>query len=309
MVGIINCFKPAGISSFSVVKYIKRLVSIKKIGHGGTLDPIAEGVLPVFIGKATRLIEYQAELPKVYRAEMVLGVRTDTQDKTGNIIEKKYLPMFTAEDIKSVFQEFTGTIEQIPPMFSAIKYKGKKLYELARKGIEVDRTPRKINTYNITLLGDYYEGNERVYFEVECSSGTYVRTLCEDMGLKLGCGAYLNSLLRVSSGSFHVDSSYRLEEIEEHYKNDSIGKIILSPDYALKHIISAIILPEFEHILLQGREVFLNYLSNKLDNLLSEQKVCIYNNKNNLIAISEVRFLENEEIYLKPLKVMGSEKK
>jgi len=295
--GIINCFKQEGITSFGVVNYIKKHLCVKKAGHSGTLDPMAQGVLPVFIGRATRLIEYQQNLPKIYRAEMVLGERTDTQDITGMVLEKKKPGIIKKEEILSLFEKFTGTIEQIPPMYSAVKYHGKKLYELARKGIEIDRQPRKVSIFRITLIEPYCEIVPSVSFDVECSSGTYIRTLCDDMGQVLGCGACLNSLVRISTGPFHISSSYKLDEIEECYRSGHIDEIVLPFDYSVKHLPSVTVLPDFEADLLNGKVLALNQVEGY--NLLPSRKVCIYNCDKLLLAISEVR----EDMSLKPLKV------
>jgi tRNA pseudouridine55 synthase len=297
--GIINCFKQEGITSFGVVNYIKKHLCVKKAGHSGTLDPMAQGVLPVFIGKATRLIEYQQDLPKIYRAEMLLGERTDTQDRTGIVLEKKETGIIKKEKILSLFEKFTGQIEQIPPMYSAVKHHGKKLYELARKGIEIDRLPRKVSIYKITLLEPYCETVPMVSFEVECSSGTYIRTLCDDMGYVLECGACLHSLVRISTGPFHISSSYKLDEIDVCYMRGHIDEILLPFDYSVKHMPSVTVLPDFEPDLLNGKCLYLNQIEE--DNLLSFQKVCIYNNNNLLLAISEVQ----EDMSLKPLKVFN----
>ncbi|MEQ8170363.1 MAG: tRNA pseudouridine(55) synthase TruB [Candidatus Eremiobacterota bacterium] len=297
--GIINCFKHEGITSFGVVNYLKKHLHVKKAGHSGTLDPMATGVLPVFTGRATRLIEYQHDLPKIYRAEMILGQRTDTQDRTGTVLERKETGIIKKEEILSLFEKFTGPIEQIPPMYSAVKYHGKKLYELARKGIEIDRQPRKVVIYGITLIEPYFDSDPLVSFEVECSSGTYIRTLCDSMGYVLGCGACLNSLVRISTGSFHISSSYKLDEIEEYYVRGHIDKILLPFDYSVRHLPSVKVLPEFEADLLNGKRLNLNQIEGH--NLLPSQKICIYNYDKLLLAISELQ----EDMSLKPLKVFN----
>ncbi len=297
--GIINCFKQDGITSFGVVNYLKKHLHVKKAGHSGTLDPMAQGVLPVFIGRATRLIEYQQDLPKIYMAEMVLGEKTDTQDRTGTVLEKKETGTIKKEEILSLFEKFTGPIEQIPPMYSAVKYHGKKLYELARKGMEIDRQPRKVSIYRITLLEPYCDTVPFVSFEVECSSGTYIRTLCDDMGYVLGCGACLNSLVRISTGSFHIASSYKLDEIEEYYRRGHIDEILLPFDYSVKHLPSVTVLPDFETDLLNGKRLNLSQIEGH--DLLPSQKICIYNRDKLLLAISELQ----EDMSLKPLKVFN----
>ena len=189
--------------------------------------------------------------------------------------------------------------EQIPPMYSAVKYHGKKLYELARKGIEIDRQPRKVSIFRITLLEPYCETVPSVSFEVECSSGTYIRTLCDDMGHILGCGACLNSLVRISTGPFHISSSYKLDEIEERYREGHIDEILLPFDYSVKHLPSVTVLPDFETDLLNGKSLNLNHMEGY--NLMASRKVCVYNCDRLLLAISEVQ----EDMSLKPLKVFN----
>jgi len=255
MKGIINCFKPEGITSFDVIRVLRKTFSLKKMGHSGTLDPMAEGVLPVFIGKATKLIEYQKYLSKKYRAEMILGIRTDTQDRTGKIIEKKKPVNINRERVLEVLGRFTGNIRQIPPMYSAIKHKGEKLYNLARKGIEIERKERKIEIYELSFLDFINNDFPGVVFEVECSPGTYIRTLCEDMGLALDCGGCLNSLLRLKSGSFEIAGSFTPEEISSFYEKGRLNEILHPPSFSVTHLASAIVLEEFEKKVLNGNKL------------------------------------------------------
>ena len=200
MNGIINVNKPIGITSFDVVSKIRRLYQIKKVGHAGTLDPDASGVLPLCIGKATKVIEYLMDKDKAYRVELVLGMATDTQDASGNIILEE--PVLASNDeIKAAIKSFLGKQEQIPPMYSAVRINGKRLYELARKGIEVERNPRPVTFYKIDISSIERKSDKAVVtFDVECSKGTYIRTLCHDIGELLGCGGLMNALERTRSG-------------------------------------------------------------------------------------------------------------
>lgn len=300
MIGIINCYKPQGLTSFDVIRRLRKILSVKKMGHSGTLDPLAEGVLPVFIGKATRIIEYQKDLSKIYRAEMKLGARTDTMDREGKIIEEKPVPPLEKSKLISLFSDFTGNIEQIPPMYSSLKHKGEKLYNLARKGLEVERKARPVKIYKISLIDFSYD---LISFEVECSPGTYIRTLCDDMGTRLGSCACLNNLIRLKSGSFHISSSYKLEEIDFLYKKGEGGTFLLPFSAALNHFPSVTILPEYEESLLQGKKIYEDQIIKKSATLLSDDKVCIYNGKGELMALSQV--CVSEDIYLKPLKVFA----
>ncbi len=197
-------------TSHDVVSVVRRKFNIKKVGHTGTLDPMAVGVLPICIGKATKIVDYIQGQRKTYRAEITLGTTTDTQDKWGMVLENKDVNV-SQEDFVNTIESFTGNIEQIPPMFSALKHKGKKLYELAREGITVDRKARSIFIYSIDILDI---SNNKALFDVTCSKGTYIRTLCHDIGLALGCGAHMSFLARLKSGSFTIEDTITIEDLK-----------------------------------------------------------------------------------------------
>ncbi len=220
MNGIININKPIGITSHDVVYKLRKILGIKKIGHTGTLDPDATGVLPMCIGKGTKLAELLTASDKQYLAEMTLGAITDTQDKSGNILESFEVNV-SEDSIKKAVQSFIGEIEQIPPMYSAIKIDGKKLYELAREGKTVERKPRKVLIKNIEIQNIDLDKNT-VTMLVDCSKGTYIRTLCEDIGKSLGSGGYMSSLMRTRSGRFDIKDSYSLEEVEKMYADGNL---------------------------------------------------------------------------------------
>lgn len=232
MIGIINILKPPGMTSHDVINFLRKSLKIRKIGHSGTLDPAAAGVLPVFIGKATKAIEFFEHDDKEYIAELTLGINTDTSDITGNIIKTCKVDASIC-DIKQILKRFVGDIEQIPPMYSAVHYKGKRLYELARKGVTVKREPRKVTIKSIKFL-DYK--NPKIMFKVCCSKGTYIRTLCEDIGNELGCGGHLSCLIRTRSGVFTIEESVSLEEFEQSCLNNSLDKVILSIDKVLSYM-------------------------------------------------------------------------
>lgn len=229
MNGIINVLKPSGMTSHDIVNFIRRTLEIKKVGHTGTLDPNAAGVLPICIGKATKIIEYISKNRKKYRAELTLGVETDTQDSYGNIVNRSKTIPSTAEII-SAFNEFTGTIDQIPPMYSAIKYNGKRLYELARQGKNIERKSRKVTIYSLDIVK---VDKNKVLFDVECSPGTYIRTLCHDIGNRLGSYGYMSFLLRTEVYPFKISDSYTIEEILDINKKQKIKDILLPMDYPL----------------------------------------------------------------------------
>ena len=223
MNGIIIIDKPLGRTSHDMVYEMRKVTGIKKIGHTGTLDPMATGVLPVCIGSATKMADMLTLSDKSYIAELVLGRTTDTQDADGKVLTECEVNC-SEEEIRCAVNSFVGEIEQVPPMYSAIKQNGKKLYELARQGIEVERKPRKVTINSIDILEI---SGERVKIDVSCSKGTYIRTLCEDIGKKLGAGAYMNTLRRTRTGQFTIEESHTLSEIKELKENGGIESIII----------------------------------------------------------------------------------
>jgi tRNA pseudouridine55 synthase len=223
--GIINVFKPPGLTSHDVINRIRRIYGIRKAGHSGTLDPDAAGVLPVFIGNATRLLEYAATDRKRYRAEGLLGVRTDTGDTSGKVLEVKPVPDISAEAFKECLADFRGTIMQVPPMYSAIKVNGKKLYEYARQGIVIERAARPVEIFRLELVSFQ---PPCFALDVDCSKGTYVRTLLEDIGASLGTCATLQRLVRTRAGIFSAENAHTLEEIA-----DSPEQVLLPMETAI----------------------------------------------------------------------------
>ncbi len=245
--GVINVYKESGMTSFDVVRKIKKIAATGKVGHTGTLDPMATGVLPVCIGKGTKLVDYIMGDYKVYRAEMKLGLKSDTLDIEGKILSER--PVNCSEDdIRSEFKKFIGEIVQVPPMYSALKVNGKRLYELAREGKEVHREGRTITIYDIDI-----ESIEIPYvrFKVKCSKGTYIRTLIDDIGEVLKTGAIMTSLERVESGeAFNISNAYTLEEIEK-----SIEDKIISIEDSLKKYPEKRFNKEAEKLLVNGVKI------------------------------------------------------
>lgn len=211
MNGFINVYKEKGQTSHDVVNKIRKIFGTKKVGHTGTLDPNATGVLPIAVNNATKVIEYMEHDDKTYIAELTLGITTDTEDIWGNILEEKAVNV-GKEEIENVIKSFVGKQKQVPPMYSALKVNGKKLYELAREGKTIDRVARDIEIF---CIKDIMINENKVSFEVHCSKGTYIRTLCKDIGEKLGCGATMSALERVQAGSFTIDTAVTLEELSE----------------------------------------------------------------------------------------------
>ncbi|MDD5509915.1 MAG: tRNA pseudouridine(55) synthase TruB [Dehalococcoidales bacterium] len=211
MDGILNINKPRGITSFDVVARVRRLTGEKRVGHAGTLDPEATGVLPVCLGKGTRIVEFLVDTTKAYRAQIELGVATDTGDASGQIIRRENPSKISRARLESELTSFCGTIEQIPPMYSAVKYQGRPLYQLARAGIEIERKSRPVIVYSLNLTG-WQPPVATV--EVVCGKGTYIRSLAQDLGNALGCGATLNNLSRLRCGIFDIKDAVPLDRLE-----------------------------------------------------------------------------------------------
>ncbi|MEY8291163.1 tRNA pseudouridine(55) synthase TruB [Carnobacteriaceae bacterium 52-44] len=238
--GILPIWKEKGMTSFACVSRVRRLLGIKKVGHAGTLDPEVEGVLPIAVGAGTKVLEYMLEADKTYTGEITLGYSTSTEDATGEIIEKKPVSKnIQAEKIDKVLTEFTGVIEQVPPMFSAVKIKGKRLYEYAFEGIEIERPARRVQIYEMKRTSELIYDEEleilRFSFEVSCSKGTYIRTLAVDIGKKLGYPAHMSELTRIKSGDIRSDQTSTLAEVEAAVADGTIEKLLLPIDYGLSH--------------------------------------------------------------------------
>ncbi|MCA9401007.1 MAG: tRNA pseudouridine(55) synthase TruB [Candidatus Omnitrophica bacterium] len=210
--GILNIYKPSGITSHGVVSRIRKLFGIKRVGHAGTLDPLATGVLIILLGKSTKLFDRFVNTDKAYRATLLLGQTTDSADIQGEVIQQNPIDRITPEQVRNAFACFQGELQQIPPMYSALKYKGKKLYELARQGITVQRDPRHITIYKLEIEGMCFP---EVSFYLECSKGTYVRQLAEDIGARLKCGACISKIERTKVGEFDICQSVKLEDVNE----------------------------------------------------------------------------------------------
>ena len=250
--GLLPVYKEKGYTSFDVVACLRKILNQKKIGHTGTLDPDACGVLPVCLGNATRLADMLTDSGKTYRATMLLGVRTDTQDLSGNVLEEKE-PVSDSLRIEEALFSFVGKYDQVPPMYSALKVDGKKLCDLARQGIEVERKPRTVEIYGIEI---HSIKDALVDFTVECSKGTYIRTLIDDVGVKLGCGACMKELLRTKSGGFSLDDCLKLSDIERAVHTSEINNIIIKPDAVFKDLPGINTLAEFDRLLYNGNKLY-----------------------------------------------------
>lgn len=246
--GIINVYKELGWTSSDVVVKLRRILGIKKIGHTGTLDPMAEGVLPVCVGRATQLSDYIMDKDKVYLATLKLGISTDTQDTAGAVLHTQPCA-FTQHEIEQACQKFIGEIEQVPPMYSAIKQNGKKLYELARQGVVVERKPRQIRIDSIQVVACV--APDEWVIRVFCSKGTYIRTLCADIGTSLGVGGHMKALVREACGSYELENALRITEIEQRKVDDDLS-FITNMEQAVQKFPRADVLPNFRHHFLNG---------------------------------------------------------
>lgn len=237
--GIINVYKEAGYTSFDVVARLRGILKIKKIGHTGTLDPDATGVLPVCVGKATKLCDMLTDKDKVYECVMMLGVETDTYDLSGKVLSRNSVTA-SEEEIVNAINSFVGDIMQVPPMYSALKVNGKKLYELAREGKEVERKPRPVTIFSIDILNISLP---EVSIRIHCSKGTYIRSLCHDVGEVLGCGCTMKSLVRTRVSMFDIADARTLDEIERIVKAGNLDGIMLKVDQAFEGMETVFVIP------------------------------------------------------------------
>lgn len=295
MDGIINVYKEKGFTSHDVVAKLRGILHIKKIGHTGTLDPDAVGVLPVCIGKGTKLCDMITDTDKTYEAVMLLGISTDTQDISGNVLSKKEVDVDEKTLIETV-DSFVGEYKQIPPMYSAIKVNGRKLYQLAREGIEIERSPRDVYIRSIHINDmNLQDGEPSVTMTVSCSKGTYIRTLCHDIGEKLGCGACMKSLSRTRVGRFYIDDSFTINQIAALNLKGELSSIVAPVDSMFDYP-RVQINKEYDKLLYNGNLLPLS-AGKALDVGLAD-KVRIYNESGEFIGIYSM-----DDSGYKPVKI------
>ncbi len=266
MDGIVNIYKEAGYTSFDVVAKLRGILRERRMGHTGTLDPQATGVLPVCVGKATKLCELLLDKEKAYEAVMLLGVTTDTEDMTGTILTEQEVRI-TEEEVSAAAKKFTGVYGQVPPMYSALKVDGKRLYELAREGKEIERKPREVEIFENTPLSFETDADgfvKTVTLRVRCSKGTYIRSLLRDMGEYLGCGACMKSLVRTQAGAFSIENALKLDEVEKARDEGRLDEIILPIDTFLTKYPAVTVVPEFEKYLYNGNQLSMSMLLEKI---------------------------------------------
>lgn len=282
---------------------MRRILGVKRIGHTGTLDPAVTGVLPLCVGRATRLVEYIQDLPKEYEAILTIGYSTDTEDSSGAVTETiDHEVVLTQEQVELALQQFTGLIQQVPPMYSALKYNGRKLYELAREGIEIERKSRKVMVHHIELLNyDHSTKFPNVHIRVSCSKGTYIRTLCVDIGRKLGLPAVMSGLVRTATGGITLDKCFTLEEIQHRMEQGTISSVFIPIDVAISHIPAIVLEQSLINLALYGQIITVPERcipDCKLEAL--DQTVRLYNEMNTFLGIFSLNI---QSLLLTPVKV------
>lgn len=304
--GIINVYKERGYTSHDVVAKLRGILHQKKIGHTGTLDPEAEGVLPVCLGKATRVCDMLTEKDKVYETVLLLGQKTDTQDTTGTVLDTREV-LCTKEQVEAAVKSFVGTYAQIPPMYSALKVNGKKLCDLARAGVEVERKPREVTIFSIDIEEISLP---RVKMNVHCSKGTYIRTLCQDIGDKLGCGGCMESLLRTKVAQFTLEDSLRLNEIEKRVQElrqgteselttEVLEEIVIRTDAVFEGYPKLSAKNGFEKMLYNGNAMQPEWLDGWKDSL-QEKKIRLYDQQERFIGIYQYSSKSRD---IRPIKI------
>lgn len=298
MFGFINLNKPAGFTSHDCIAKLRKLLNTRKIGHGGTLDPAATGVLPIAVGKATRLLQFLPE-PKAYRALIRLGVTTDTDDLEGDVIQSVEKVDLESAQIDACLNTFLGTIEQVPPIYSAIKKNGKKLYELARKGEEIVVQPRTIHISKIELINiniaDFYE----LEVNIECSPGTYIRAIARDLGKMLGVGGTLAGLIRTESCGMYLEDSITFEQIESQLRDKTFN--LIEPSYVFRDSSRVTLNQEFAKAWCQGQLVDLSEATSaqKIPSLEANSHIVTYQENDSFLGIS-ILFERNDILKIKP---------
>ncbi|MGI6116973.1 MAG: tRNA pseudouridine(55) synthase TruB [Bilifractor sp.] len=305
--GIINVYKEAGWTSFDVIAKLRGIAGQKKLGHTGTLDPDAEGVLPVCLGRATKLCGHITDTKKTYEADMLLGVTTDTQDTSGEILSRSFAGDLDKDAIRSCVESFLGSQMQIPPMYSAKKVNGKRLYQLAREGVQVERKPVPVFFYDISLLEISVP---HVRFRVVCSKGTYIRTLCHDIGEKLGCGGCMEKLVRTRVGPFRIEDSMKIGELEQAKARGEFASAIIPVDRLFLELPGGRTIPEADRYVHNGNPVYPADLRFEEERTGSFSRVRLYDSEGVFVGIFRLdekrRIYCPEQMYLDPEQIHES---
>jgi tRNA pseudouridine55 synthase len=282
--GVLPVIKPVGFTSHDVVAKVRGILGIRRIGHTGTLDPKVTGVLPLCIGRATRIVEYIQDLPKEYEAVLTIGLATDTEDMTGHIISQLEQVSLSPIDIERVVHSFIGVIDQTPPMYSAIKVEGQRLYDLARQGKSIERKSRKVEIYELEIMDVQTNlAHPQIHFRVKCSKGTYIRTLCVDIGKALGYPAVMSELIRTASGTITLAQCLTLAEIAELKKQNTIETRIIATDAAISHLPAWNVSAQESLQVLQGKVIYATSAANQL--VPNQSLVRLYSPENYFLGI------------------------
>ncbi|GAF09737.1 tRNA pseudouridine(55) synthase TruB [Paenibacillus pini] len=296
--GVLAVDKPAGMTSHDVVAKVRRLLKMKRVGHTGTLDPEVTGVLPLCLGRATRVVEYMQELPKEYQATLRLGLATDTEDMTGTVLEQVDHISVTLEEVEKVLRSFQGVISQVPPMYSAVKVDGKRLYELAREGKTVERKSREVTIYEIEMTGSSWNGPHLdISFRALCSKGTYIRTLCVDIGRKLGLPSTMVKLVRTVSAGIDASQCLSFAEIEQLVEGGTLGERLIAVDKAIEHLPAHVVAEEKTAATLQGQRLSARFVTPEVQ---SEGSIRLYDVEGHFLGIFE---RQEETGAIAPIKV------
>lgn len=299
MDGILNIYKEKDFTSHDVVAKLRGILRMKKIGHTGTLDPQATGVLPVCLGKATKACDMMTEKSKVYEAVLLLGVKTATEDMTGKILEEKDVTV-GEDEVRETIESFLGTYDQIPPMYSAIKVNGKKLYELAREGKTIERKARPVTLYELTILD---MDLPRVRIRIACSKGTYIRSLCRDIGDKLGCGGCMEELIRTRVGHFLIENALTLDQVEALAKKERISEVLEPVDHVFTSCPSVYALEEDRKLVWNGNPLTEDRIELSEQAKKEGQWIRLYDDEEHFIGIYQY---DSEQKRIKPVKMFLS---
>ncbi|NMA60451.1 MAG: tRNA pseudouridine(55) synthase TruB [Firmicutes bacterium] len=307
MNGIVNVLKPPGMSSHQVVGFLRRELGTKKIGHTGTLDPGASGVLPLVVGNATKLSGYLTDFHKTYVAELTLGISTTTQDASGDTMELNTGFAISPRELAEALASFQGTISQVPPMSSAIRVGGQRLYELDRRGVTIPREPREVQVYSINIERIWSEGDNfgfgtRVLIRVVCSKGTYIRTLCHDLGEKLGVGAHMSSLVRTASGPFTTQDAYTLEEISNLVQIEDYS-FLLPMEAGLPGWIKVKVHPLVEERIQHGNFILPEHFLDVPSTLVVGDEVVLMSIDGEVLALAEIK--KTDQLICQPFRVFA----
>ena len=299
--GILIVDKPEDWTSQDVVAKLRGALHERRAGHGGTLDPMATGVLPVFFGRATRAVEFFEHAEKTYEAVLRLGLVTDTQDITGRVLEQRDAASVAEAYVRAVLPRFLGPQKQVPPMYSAVKVNGKKLYELAREGKEIARKARTIEVYDIRIRR--FLPPDRVEMDIDCSKGTYIRTLCADIGKALGCGGHMAELLRTATGSFSLENAIKLDDLKALAEQERAEDALLTMQEALRDFPVIKIAEGSTKLLYNGGKIQEKYFTKQPKALQEDEIAAVYDFENHLVGLYTLK-KEETNFYIKPFKML-----